>query len=384
MAVFSCIIGKRKREKGVAFMKPRRSGSVFWEYVLICTLLTLVACICLCAVLGSIYLRTINRHNETTLQNQADHAVSALDSQVESMYQLALRLSTQNIYRYSYFRSSKYAELQIAQSLSQYQSYCPLADLFSLMYLSQDGNITLFQSDGTTADLHIFLERYQLEDNDTVREFLFRQKTPGRVLRTPTGVLVAFTVSSNISLSDEDDGILCFAILNTDMQKHISLSSSLNKENYRLVYQKKELVPLSLVGNVVSSGDETGFRIDVRVPDISLLSLLSNPTDMALLVLCLVVLFICIFSIAWRCYRPIRSLARKYVSDSPEDIKNELFLLERTIAESQSQAMFLDEKTSNQSALLQNYVLLMMLNSSGAIDIVPALSRVGILYSVVT
>ena len=56
-------------KEGASPLKIKHSKSVFWEYVLVCTLLTLITCVCIGAVLGSVYLRTINSHNEQMVQS---------------------------------------------------------------------------------------------------------------------------------------------------------------------------------------------------------------------------------------------------------------------------------------------------------------------------
>lgn len=361
-------------KEGASPLKTKHSKSVFWEYVLVCTTLALITCVCIGAVLGSVYLRTINSHNEQRIQDQASHAVSALDSQIDSMRQLSLRFSTQRIYRASYILQHKYNALTTAQALSQYQSYCPLSTQFALMYPT-DGDVFLYQQDGTTTDLTVFLNRYGLSDTPAVRDFLFGQTSSGRILQAPESVFIAFPVTAG---ADKVDATLCFVVLNTDLMDYVRLASALAEGSYRLVFQGTELLPCDLSEQTVSCGKVDSFRIDVSISRLSLTSLVTSPTDFLMLSGCLLLLFVSIFALAWRCYRPIRSLSRKHSTDTTTDIKNELLALDQVITQTKNRSLLLDKKASDQSALLQDYVLLMLLNNSGSVTIAQDLANAGI------
>lgn len=355
-------------------MKTKHSNSVFWEYVVACTILALITCVCIGAVLGAVYLRTINSRNEQMIQSQSSLAVTALDSQVESMHQLALRFSIQRIYRASYVLQHSYNALTMAQTLPRYESYCPLAAQFALMYQDEE-DIFLFQQDGTTTELSMFLGRYGLSDNSATRDFLFRQTESARILHAKDAMLMAFPITAG---AGHVDGTLCFVILNADLVDYVRLSSTLGQGAYRLVFQGTELVPCDLSDRVVSFGDPGSFRIDASIPQLSLLSLVASPTDILMLLGCLALLFVSIFALAWRCYRPIRSLSRKYSTGTTAGIKNELLALDQIITQTKNRSLLLDKKASDQSALLQDYVLLMLLNNSGSVTIAQDLANAGI------
>ena len=115
-------------------MKRKHSNSVFWEYVFVCAAVALISCLITGFLLGSIYLRSINARNEQMLQDQSVHAVQELDSQLDSMHQLSIQLSVQRIYRADHILAHKYNVLTAAQSITQYQSYCPMSSQFVLVY----------------------------------------------------------------------------------------------------------------------------------------------------------------------------------------------------------------------------------------------------------
>jgi AraC-like DNA-binding protein len=354
------------------FLKTKQSNSVFWEYVFVCAAVALISCVITGFLLGSIYLRSINARNEQMLQDQSVHAVQELDSQLDSMHQLSIQLSVQRIYRADHILAHKYNVLTAAQSITQYQSYCPMSSQFVLVY--QNGSETLLlQKDGTTTDLTVFLQRHLAEDTAELRAFLLSHHESGSVLRAANALIFSFPLRSN----NQSEASLFFVVPLANLQERIRLSSSLPEGSYRLVYQGMELISHN-ADTTVSSNAAGAFRIDAEVPHLSIQSLMASPKDILLLALCLLLLFASIFTLAWRCYRPIRSLSLKHSGGTTTDIKNELLLLDQVITQTRDRSLLLDQKASDQSALLQDYVLLMLLNNSGTATILQDLSNAGI------
>ena len=355
-------------------MKFKHSGSVFWEYVLVCSAVALISCLIMGFLLGTAYLRAINSRDEELTENRAFSAVQSLNSQLDSMHQLSVRLSSQRIYHSEILFHHKYNVLTAAHSITQYQSYCPMASEFVLLYQKGD-EILLLQQDGTTADYPVFLSRCQTEDSESLRTFLFHEEAPGRAMRFPEGVFIAYPLRSG---PNPPDATLCFVVRFSDLQNRVRLSGVLQDGSYRLVYQGAELLPHNFSGETVSCGDSTGFRIDVALNRVELLSLINSPRDLLMISGCLLLLFVSIFILAWRCYRPIRFLSRKHSGTATTDIKNELQLLDQIIVQTRDRTQQLDQKASDQSALLQDYVLLMLLNNSGTATILQDLANAGI------
>ena len=354
-------------------MKFKHSNSIFWEYVFVCAMVALISCLITGFLLGSIYLRSINARNEQMLQDQSVHAAQELDSQVDSMHQLSIRLSVQRIYRADHIFAHKYNVLNAAQSIIQYQSYCPMSSQFVLVY--RNGSETLLlQKDGTTTDISTFLRQHLEEDTPSLQEFLLSRHESGTALRTTNALLFAYPLRNSNSRSEVS---LFFVVPLSNLQERIRLTSSLQEDSYRLVYQGMELISHK-ADHIVSSDAAGAFRIDAEVPHLSLQSLMGSPKDILLLALCLLFLFVSIFALAWRCYRPIRSLSLKHSGGTTTDIKNELQLLDQVIIQTRDRSQLLDQKASDQSALLQDYVLLMLLNNSGSINIVQDLANAGI------
>ncbi len=361
-------------------MKMRNKKSMFWEYLLICTALTLITCISLGALFGTCYLRTINNRNRQALETQASHALTALDNQLDSMQQLALRFSTQRTFRQEYVTQDSYTAITTAQALSQYSSYCTLAEQFCLIYPTGKEQVLLFQSDGTTADLPVFLNRYGFKDSELIQSFLFEQTEQGRIYRSVDTLLIAYTIPINIARPENRCGILCFAIPQSNLEQFVQLSSALSTEEYSLSYKQWTLITNTLPKDTVTCSNMSGFILQVGIPNLTLMSLLTTTHDVLWLTAIVLLLFVSIFALAWRLYRPIRALSKKYPAKSRKDNKNELLLLDQLISQIQNQSVLLDQKASSQSAMLRDYVLLMLLNNSGSVTIAQDLAKVGIQF----
>ena len=360
-------------------MRFHGKKSVYWEYVLVCTALTLITCLCLGIVFGTCYLHAIRDSNRRMLAEQSQRAVDALDAQIDSMQQLALRLSSQQMYRYEYIGECPYNTIEAARSLSQYESYCTLADRFALLFQSENG-ARLLLSDGTTADLNVFLNTYGFSDTEAVQNFLFEEQTEGRVLHSGKGMLFAYAVPKKHFLTGDIGGTLCFAVPHENLRARIRLASTLGGEKYSLTYLDEALLSEELTGETVCAAGEHGFCIQVSVPELSLFSLLTSARDIIWLCLCVVALFVSIFALAWRCYRPIRSLSAKYPSDTPTGIKNELFQLDHVISQMQSRSELMGQEAIHRTAILRDYVLRMLLNNSGQVTIGQDLEKAGIFF----
>ena len=297
-------------------MKFKHSNSVFWEYVFTCAILALITCVTMGSLLGALYLRSINSHNESLIRDQAGEAAQELEAQLDSMQQLSIRLSTQMIYRADHLFKNKYNVIIAGQSITQYRSYCPMASRFALLYREGE-DFLILQQDGTTTSLSLFLSRCQLSNSEPVRHFLFDEQEAGRVMHFPEGILIAYPIRPSASGADST---LCFVVYNADLQERVRLSGALEEDSYRLSYKGMELTKLTGSEKTISVGSTDAFRIDAAVPRHTVLSLITSPQDILLLSGCLLLLFICIFLLAWRCYRPIRFLSRKYSGDTGADI----------------------------------------------------------------
>lgn len=345
-------------------------------------MLALITCICVGAVLSSGYSRIINNRNEQILEERASRAVENLNMQLESMHYVSLQLSIKPVYQAEYARNNT---IEVARAFSQYRSLCPMATQFALMYPTED-RVLLFQQDGTTADLDVFLNRFALEDDVVTRDFLFQQNAGGRVLLTPEGILVAFPVALK---NGTPEATLCFCVSHADLRNYVHMASTLEQGEYRLMYQSTELVSAALPNRTFSYGGPEGFCIDLAVPRISLASLITAPQDVLALLGCVLLLFVAVFILAWSCYRPIRSLSHKHASSTTNGIKNELILLDQIISQSKNHSQLLTQQNSEQATLLQDYVLLMLLNNSGTLTMAQDLKNAGIsfpynLFAVVT
>ena len=355
--------------------------SVFWEYVLMCILVITISGVLVGGIAGKAYIRAINDHQLKLVQSQADHAVSDLNSQLDSMHKLSLKMSIQYLYQQSYFRGNAVNEIEVATSLSQYSSYADLASEFALMYRHPDGTIKVFRSIGTTTEIDVFLNLYDIEISDELTAFIFDQTESGRLWQISNGVLIAFPVSMNSRKFAQEGGTLCFILDSDAIQKRIALSGDLEAGSYSLSYMQYDLISIPAGEVSVGAGSSNGFYLQANVCKEHFSSLLTCPNDIALIFLCITLLLAFILFLSWQCYRPIRSLAEKYTSSKTVSTGNELVRLEHAIESMRSHSDLLDEENASQANLLQNYVLLMLLNDTRTQNISEELKKVGIEFS---
>lgn len=345
------------------FLVPRRGRSVFWEYVLVCTLLITLTSLLLGVVLGRSYLRTFDEHQRQTLQKQADIAAQSLNAQMDTMRELAAKLSIQSVFRHSYINQRKFNKISVAEALSQYQSYSALSDCFALIYEEEQEAPICFLSDGHTSDLDVFLERYHLAmlDDTEIRSFLFQQTETRRVLKQSDCILFAFTVhGSTVSAADEH-GTLLFVVRTADLQRWLFQISGLQEGSYALSWQTQPLLPeLPSEKEQVLAGETSGWQICIGLSPITLSALLTSTEDILRLAGCILLLIVLTLSLAWFCYSPIFKMTTRYAQGRG----NEFQLLNDTLESFQCRTELLHRESEQQRRLLSNYTLLMLLNGT--------------------
>lgn len=358
----------------------RHSMSLFWEFILIYTMLVLLTSVLLGSVLTGVYLRSINQRSQDMIQSQAEHAVEDLKAQLDSMRTLSLKLSVQRIFSPDYFKKSKAHEIELLDALEQYQSYSSLATEFLLLYRNVSGNeISVFKSDGTKTDLDVYLNRYGIEKDESLLYFLFEDDEHTRLMRFPGCVLIACTVRRGAYASPEECGALCFVLGPSALESRIEFSSNIQPGSYALSYLGLPLIENTGEGTLIRAGYEDSFSMDVFVPKVSLRELLSRWQDMVLFLICIVVLLVCIILLAYRCYRPIRSLIHKYTGESGcGGPSNEWAALDRVMEQLQTRSQILDKQASSRTALLRNYALLMLFNNVSAASHLADFEKIGL------
>lgn len=346
-------------------MNRKRSLSLFWEFILIYSMLVLLTSVLLGSVLTSIYLRSINQRSCSMLQSQAEHAITDLESQLESMRTLSLKLSVQHIYTPEYFLKSKVHEIELLSSLKQYQSYLSLAHEFLLIYPDESSETTtVFKSDGTKADLDVYFSRYDLAVDEKLHAFLFESSERARIMNTPSCMLIAYPVRNGTYSSVADDGTLCFVLSPSAFADRITFTSNLLPGSFSLSYLDNALIAFEGEGEIISVGAADSYSMQVLVPEITLLDLVSGRREMALFLVSVVILMLCIVMLARRCYRPIRSLINKYGDANNYNVpSNEWAALDQVMEQLQTRSQFLNKQADNSRILLRNYALLMLLNN---------------------
>lgn len=335
----------------------------------------LLTCLLLGSVLFGIYIRNINYRTRVSVQNQTDHAVADLDTQLNAMRMLSLKLSVQRVFDSDYVFENKTHEIEMLDALSQYHAYADLPAEFALMYRN-GAKISVFRSEGVKTDLDVFVRRYGLETSEELTSFLFDSEQKARVFYGADVMLIAYPVRANSIRAGR--GTLCFVVDAKDLEERIALSSDLPAGNYALFYQGHSLVQGASGG--VSSGDDTGFRIEAGVHRFTLADMMVYQRDTLFFLLGLGALFGLIVALAYVCYSPIRSVAYKYADAQPDQRNNELVLLDRTMAQMQQRSRALDSQVSSSAALLRNYALLMLLSNANASGVVPEMERIGLRF----
>lgn len=365
-------------------MRQRRKrlprDSAYWKYAAIYICLIAVTFLIAGVVLGSSYLRILNRNEENIVCTQAERAIATLEAQMDSMDELCNKLSAQDIYRGSYLRETPYHRIVIARGLKQYQSYCVIADQFLLIYPESSEQSTVFTSNGTTTDMPYFLNRYGVdsERKEEVERFIFMENERARMLQLNDIILFAYPVYSNVHTKELESSILIFVIQRDALLHRIYQTSSLNAERYSLEFSGQMLTDEISASNLASVGNTDTWQINVSIQRVSLLSLLRDSRALASFLGCAILFLILAFLLAWQCYAPLRQLVEIYSLEVDTPFSNEFAQLNHAMQYLQQNVNQLSKTTSEQLELLQDYMLLMLLNNSGLPHVGNEFEKIGI------
>ena len=356
------------------------SKSEYWRYICICLILLAITFVLLGFVLGTSYLRAMNKDITETLNNQAELAIQSLEAQEKSMHELSLKLSIQNHFRRSFLLENNYNRIQIADALRQYQSYCAIADTFALIYPQSNGNSIVFLSSGNTTDLDIFLKRFDIDSSQKHQlevSCLENRKYKSTLFLSNT-LFFSFPIHVISSTGTDESGVLLIPVRTQDFADWIYQTSSLKQEHYALFYENDCLIPSSSPTALrVEKGSH--WRIEVYVEPVSLLSLLYPTSSLISFGVCIVLLFALVLFLAWKCYKPLHELAQEYKDHlSVELPQNEFSQLRYMISQFHTKNQALKEVVETRDMELCHYLLLMLLHNPDIPNLSNELERAGI------
>lgn len=355
--------------------KKRRKPSLFVQYVVVYIVLVLIACLLIGAVLSSIYLNSINTHIIDTKQQQAAQVVQDLEAQIEPMHRLSLELSIQRMFRPEELKESKNNEINMLEALSQYTAYANLASEYALIYADMPESV--FLNSGYKSDLSVFLNRHALKHDEKLSHFLFSQTDKGRVYVGQQCLMFAYSIGSGTVHAPY--ATLCFAVTPEDLIQRVNLSGNMKRGTYQLYYQGELLLGDEQTEYIVTAGNTKGFEIRAAVSQMTFGELIATIFRVPVLIAALVLLMFSIMLLAYYCYSPVRSLVRKY--EQREDgakARNELVVLDELIEQMKDYSATLFSQSAAKTALMRNYLLLMLLNNASTQNMSEDFKRTGI------
>lgn len=364
-----------------------RKRSLFSKYIIAYSFIVLLSCLLIGFILSYLYLRNLNGHARSSSQIRAELAMADLENQLDNMHQLSLELSVQKSFHPSSFRTDKVTEMKMLEALHRYQSYLGPASEFALIYWIDPSNPDAFLSSGQKSDIEVFLGRYEFSYDDEMLEFLHHQHTKGRVCVGSDNILIAYPVMTDVFLNDSS-GTLCFAVNKSSLLKRIKLTGNLAADDCCLYYNDTPLTQSIQNRYSLMITSKSGFSLEVQYSHVTLPQLITSFDNVSILLIVVAILFIVIVILAYICYSPIKKLVRKYSSGEKQQ-SNELIILDDIIQHLQTDSETLGRRSSSQSALMRNYLLLMLLNNVSTQHLEEDLSTAGInfpnpLFAVIT
>ena len=264
----------------------------------------------------------------------------------------------QRMYQHSYFARNKYREIELLESLSQYQAYSGLATEFGLIYPGHD--LYVFSSTGGKAELSAFLGRYGLKETGDVVSFVRDGETSPRFMVKAGHMLSAYDLSMSGGVDGTDRGVLLLVTPTQAIEERMKVVGDIDAGTCSLYLRGTQILDSGCEADVTAKSRE-GFYLETEIPTLKMSGLMWTRGASAMFAGVVGALIVCILLLTYWCYRPIRRLAQRYAFDHGSR-KNELAALGMTLEQLQNTTQDLRGQAMNRSRMLKNYMLLMLLN----------------------
>lgn len=328
--------------------RQKRQHSVFARDMISLIGIGLVACL----VVGLVFLSMSMVELETITTQESfeklDLAVLSLDSYLEIMENITLRIRTTPCYRPEFLRFSTLNQRTMMDDFRKFVGYLPFSVNYYLYYSGTDE----VYSPSAKYDANMFFRYIMLnEDYDTLKTLLFEERTvaPVQLSSIPGQLIIRypFTLFG-------DEATVLFAIQEEELLDRLSQMSGLNRDKLGLCWQNSLLCGTDISEKVISkSTNLEGLEISTSTDSITLRT--DGLTTWLLIALAVVILVIIALAVnrAKINYKPIQRILQNYVSDGGDLEGNEFEVIE-CILETAVHTSFVSQRQVQSMILLIN------------------------------
>lgn len=366
-------------EQGGAMKLRSVSRGLFGRYLLSYLSVVLILCGLLSAALTSLSARELRQSEEEIYTARVTAAAEYIDLQLNAMENIRLKIKTSRTFMPFYLQQNHYHGRELMQVFSEYGDSFSRGQKYYLWYLNSGRVFGSSESYTPEVFLRVVLgttkeEIASLADSAGSGGFSFRT-------RPDTGdILCCFPFYFSSLPSAREECLLLFSLSTALLSRDIAtLTGTAGNGAFSLSYCGVPITQADLRDAVTSSSanGKVTLSLDKRAfsPSRS-----TEVTQRVLFIIVLAALFLGVLLsllLAWRSYRPIRALSRKYAQgsakggDELQTIESLLIDSRENMASTQREMERQLAQLEKQQAWLKQQQVIMLINGSDS----PALSR---------
>ena len=332
----------------------------------------------ICCIALSIIFYCVSYSNNKTVQEhyakeKAELLMSAWDTQLQMMEEVAARISSNYEFHPYYFMENISRELSMLENFMQYRFYITITDDYFLYY----GYDRVYRSSGSTLDFELFC-RVQAED-DAKRQYLRKELTEWegeepKVLSISENiyVLIPLRVSGE---EQQIQAVLGFIVKKTALGERFRIVSGNLEGEITLygeggvLYSSQDPPVLTKQKNAISVVSLNGLYTICYLPD---KTVMHSNLYMLLFLLILTDIFLVLIIaniFAGRAYKPIQALTDKYrdkAFEKKESYENSLEELASILNNMHQSNVEADLQIQEKQKILRNQMLQMLMEGSPA------------------
>lgn len=365
-------------------MKKKRYGkSIFINYLLSYTGLVLFVFSLIAFLFINISYRNMLERDQQHVKEKMELALEDMEGQFDIFKTIEYSIAVNKVYQPSYFQRNKYYERELLEDLSRYENYSPICSNFFLYY--QD-NENLFLSNAQSSDLTVYLKNRGLESPQIAKNTLGNLQGGG-VLQfqgLDDVILVAPIYSYQLKISKPP--LLCFLISPQVLSQRLQSTSGMLDGNFALYWNDILLTsPVQQARQsptLITQADS--FQLEYY-PTGSMVRLGEIFKVIHILLLLLAILFVVFLAIllAYRNFKPIRSVLRKYrlvldIVDPESTTANELEQIDYILGEALDAKYVAGAELAKQRDRLKNQTLVLLFHGILTSKMDSHLAHVGI------
>ena len=308
----------------------QKNGSVFIRYLASFLTIAIFGCATIGLTLFALSTSELDKVTENEIKRHVQDITDDLYRQIELMNNIALKISFQPEFKYTYVEKSKYRDIELLEKLRNYQDQVLLSDSTFLMY---EGIENLYSvPDKVTSKFSVYAKTYLgCKDQTTINDLY------DRITTTETGDFITcdndyciYCVPVKNTGSEGRRLWICYLISNNSILNRASLTGGEVGEKIRLTWKNTPIVNSGNNDEVYASyTDERGLTVEYLSTEKLPYNRISTFTELFWIIIAAVLLFTCL--LAWiaakRNYSPIKELVNEF-SDYKQGGRNEFLLLQ--------------------------------------------------------